>query len=110
LTVGLAIFATAGLAFLTIMSQVAVLDRENAGKQDAMDRARENVEKVLDYKGSNSQLHAAFHSPPGVIVLDSDGDESFDTGLARVTVREEYANSRSATPLQVEFVILKAER
>jgi type II secretory pathway component PulJ len=110
LTVGLAIFATVGLAFLTIIAQIVVLDKESAGKQEAMDRAIESVENVLNFVGSNSQLHTTFHAPPDVIVIDSDGDESFDTGLAQVTVREEYPCSRSATPLQVEMVIWKAER
>jgi len=64
---------------------------------------------ALDASVDNAALYSAWHSPPEIVVEDSDGDEVFDTGLARIVVREEFAQMDGGTPLVVELVVFRAE-
>ena len=75
----------------------------------AFDAAKQTVEEILEFDGDSGALYTAYNNPPDVVVRDGDGDLVFDSGWAKVTVRETVPSLAGETSEEVKLVFGKAE-
>lgn len=109
-TVALGIFVATGLPFLVAMSRAAVFSKSVLQRQQAQDLAAQTAEEILLFDQDSHALFNKFHDPPRVTITDSDDDQVFNTGLAKIIIREDYQPLTDTGPAYVEVILFKSER
>ena len=109
MTVALAVLAVAAGCLIQVLTSVSAGQQRLAGKQTALDAAKQQAEEILQFTGDSAALHGAFSNPPTVVIRDGDGDQVFDSGWAVVTVCGTVPSIAGEAEETVKLVFGKAD-
>jgi type II secretory pathway pseudopilin PulG len=109
LTVALCVLAVATGCLIQVLVALNAGRERLWKKQQALDAAKQTAEAMIAFDGESDELYDAYHDPPRVIVQDGDGDLTFDSGWARVTIRETVPSVAGEAEEEVKLVFGKAE-
>ena len=109
LTLALGVLAVATGCQIEVLASINIGRERLWKKQQAVAAVKRTAEEILLFDGDSSALHAEYNAPPAVVVQDADGDVVFDSGWAKVTVRETVQQLGREASEEVKLVFGKAE-
>jgi prepilin-type N-terminal cleavage/methylation domain-containing protein len=109
MTVALAVLAVAAGCLIQVLTTISAGQQRLAGRQAALDAAKQQAEEILQFTGDSAALYGAFNSPPDVLIRDGDGDQVFDSGWVAVTVCGTVQSIAGEAEETVKLVFGKAD-